>query len=193
MSPIGIYRPSEIREVRTRLGLTQAKLAELVGVTQAYIAKIEAGESDPRVSTLERITQALERVSSKSVSTTVERIMSSPILSVKPTDPVEKAIKIMETRNISQLPVVGAGVQVGSVSETTLLRHMSSGRDISAMLKQEISELMDDPFPTIGKGEEVRVLYPLLERSPAVLIADRGRMVGIVTKADLFKLREYAG
>jgi predicted transcriptional regulator len=83
-----------------------------------------------------------------------------------------------------------AGIQVGSVSETTLLHRMASGTEISTMLKQRVAELMEMPFPVIGKNEDVEVLYPLLERKPAVLVTEAGKIIGIITKADLFKLRE---
>jgi predicted transcriptional regulator len=56
-----ILKHEEIRAMRMKLGLTQTQLAQLAGVTQAYIAKIEAGKADPRVSTLEKILAALER------------------------------------------------------------------------------------------------------------------------------------
>jgi predicted transcriptional regulator len=193
MYPLGIRRPSEIKETRIRLGLTQAKLAELAGVTQAYIAKIEAGEADPRFSTLERITAALEKFSFAGPPPTTERITSSPVVFVRPRDTVEEAIRLMETKNISQLPVITAGRQVGSISETTLLHHMASGKEISILLKQRIAEVMDKPFPTVAKDERIETIYPLLERNPAVLVTEAGRIIGIVTKADLFKLRGGAG
>ncbi len=41
-----------LAKARTTLGLTQKELAEEVGVSQAYIAKLEGGEANP---TLERI------------------------------------------------------------------------------------------------------------------------------------------
>lgn len=51
--------PREIRKIRKELGITQEELAKKAGVTQAYIAKLEAGKVDPRLSTLNRILQAL--------------------------------------------------------------------------------------------------------------------------------------
>jgi len=47
------------------LGLTQVQLAKLAGVTQAYIAKIEAGTADPTVSILEKILETLEKTASE--------------------------------------------------------------------------------------------------------------------------------
>jgi len=173
---------------RIRAGLTQAKLAELAGVTQAYIAKIEAGEADPRVSTLEKISLALERATTGGRRATVEELMSSPIISVKPHDKTEQAIRLMLSNDISQLPVLEGGVQVGSISETTFIHKITSGEDISKLLKRSVTEIMDNPFPTVSKDADIEVVYHLLEHEPALVVVDRGRSVGIITKADVFKL-----
>lgn len=185
---MGILKPSEIRATRVRLGLTQVKLAELAGVTQAYIAKIEAGEADPRVSTLERISNALEGAATEGLRVTVGRIMSSPIVSVKPSDKIGRAIRLMKSHDISQLPVLEGGVPVGSISETTIVRKIASGENMEKLLKHNVSEIMDDPLPTVGKDSDIDVAYRLLEHEPAVVVVEHGKAVGIVAKADVFKL-----
>lgn len=187
---MGILRPSEIRAMRTRVGLTQAKLAELAGVTQAYIAKIEAGLSDPRVSTLEKISNVLERGVVEGSHILVGQIMSSPIIFVKPTDKIERAVRLMESHDVSQLPVLESGVQVGSISETVFVRKIASGEDMSKLLGSSVSGVMDEPFPTVRKDADIDVAYHLLEHEPALVVVEHGRSVGIVTKADVFKLAE---
>jgi predicted transcriptional regulator len=174
-----------------KLGLTQAQLAELAGVTQAYIAKIEAGAADPRISTLEKILKALERATSeKRVS--AGQIMAAPIIAVRPRDKTEKAVRLMESYDISQLPVLDGTAQVGSVSEATLLHKIAAGEDMFRLVRSDVEEIMEDPFPMIGKDTDVDTVYHLLEHSPAILVADRGKPVGIVTKADVLKLmREF--
>ncbi len=182
-----ILRPSEIRAMRTKLGLTQAQLAELAGVTQAYIAKIEAGAADPRVSTLEKILKALERATAeKHIS--VEEIMTSPIVRVRPGDKVEKAVRLMGSYKISQLPALDGETQVGSISETALMRKITAGEDMSKLVRRSVEEVMENPFPTVSKDTDVDTIYRLLEHSPAILVVDRGRATGIVTKADILKL-----
>jgi predicted transcriptional regulator len=170
------------------LGLTQAKLAELAGVTQAYIAKIEAGMADPRASTLERISDALEKESVEGDRISAGQIMSSPIIYVRPEDRIERAVRLMELHDISQLPVLEGGVQVGSISEATLVRKITSGEDISKLLKNSVSDVMDEPFPTVKKDAPMDIVYHLLEHEPALVVIEHGRAVGIVTKADIFKL-----
>lgn len=51
----------QVRELRIERGLTQSELAVMVGTSQAAIARLEAGGSEPRLSTLEAIGLALDR------------------------------------------------------------------------------------------------------------------------------------
>lgn len=49
-----------IRSARLEGGLTQAELAHRIGVTQSVVARWERGAVEPRISTLERIADALD-------------------------------------------------------------------------------------------------------------------------------------
>ena len=49
-----------LRAMRLRKGLSQARLAVLVGTTQPHIARIESGTPDVQINTLTRIAQALK-------------------------------------------------------------------------------------------------------------------------------------
>ncbi len=183
-----ILKPSEVRATRTRLGFSQSKLAGLAGVTQAYIAKIESGKADPKFSTLERISKALEQVVDEGKKTLVARIMSSPIVSSKSSDKIEAAVKTMKAHDLSQLPVLDRDAQVGSISEASIVQRIATGENMAKLLRRSVSEIMEEPFPTVAKDAVVDVVYPLLEHGPAVLVLEHGKPVGIVTKADVFKL-----
>ena len=47
-----IPTPEELRTRREALGLKQTELAKRAGISQSMVARIEAGNVDPRVSTL---------------------------------------------------------------------------------------------------------------------------------------------
>lgn len=49
-----------VYEARERAGLTQRQLAELCGIRQSDLSKIERGTGNPSLKTLERIASALE-------------------------------------------------------------------------------------------------------------------------------------
>lgn len=182
-----ILKPSEIRSLRSKLGLTQARLAELAGLTQAYIAKIEAGTADPRISTLERISKALEEISGvKRIM--AEQIMAKPIIAVRPKDKIKKIVQLMEVHDISQLPVLDGKTQIGSISETKLIHKISEGGDISKLTWSSVDEIMEDPFPTVSKSADIDTIYHLLKYNPAILVVDQSRPIGIITKADILKL-----
>lgn len=48
-----------LRKARGEAGLTQTALADLAGMSQQYIAKIEAGQINPTLATMEAIAMAL--------------------------------------------------------------------------------------------------------------------------------------
>lgn len=52
--------PAQIRAARSLLGWSQRDLAARCGLSQTALTNIERGAADPKVSTLQRIHQALE-------------------------------------------------------------------------------------------------------------------------------------
>ena len=178
--------PEEIRQARKKLGITQTELARRAGVSQAYIAKIESGQADPKLSTLRMISQALQGPPSSDLA--AGSIASAPVLSVRPSDSVIRAVRLMERHGISQLPVIERGKQLGSISEGTILRLLSQGSDARSLLRRSVRSVMEEPFPTVDQSASLQSVISLLEHSPAVLTVDRERITGIITKADLFKL-----
>ncbi len=180
--------PSIIRKIRKELGITQEELARKAGVTQAYIAKLESGKVDPRLSTFNRILQAL--LECKRALPKAKDVMSSPVISVKPYEKVETVIKLMNSHNISQIPVISGSKVVGSVTERSLVRRSLEYEDI---YDRKVLEVMDEPFPIVNEEEDLEVVKYLLKEHPAVLVQDRtGRIVGIITRVDIFKGRTAA-
>ena len=53
---------------------------------------------------------------------TVKEVMKSPVISVRPDDPVERAALLMEEHKISGLPVADEGTLIGIITITDMLR-----------------------------------------------------------------------
>ena len=50
---------ANIRRTRIALGMTQAKLAEKLGVDRAYVSGLETGKRNPTIITLHHVAEAL--------------------------------------------------------------------------------------------------------------------------------------
>lgn len=182
-----IIHPSEIKSRRLKAKLTQTELAEAAGISQAYIAKIESGKADPKFSTLEKISEALQRALAEEKIVAGE-IMEKPIISVSPDDMIKKAIELMESYDISQIPIIKNKKQVGSLAEEMIIRKVSAGENMLKLVNQKAESIMGDPFPIVGTEADLDTIFPLLEHTPAILVYERGNPEGIITKADLLQL-----
>jgi len=93
----------------------------------------------------------------------------------------------MRSHGYSQLPVFDEGISIGSITEKTIIDRMVSYDDQSFFKNKHVSEMMGDPFPQIGDDAPVSLVANMLKYYPAILVQRRGRIVGIITKADLLK------
>ncbi len=172
-----------IKIKRKRLGLTQKKLAELVGVSQPLIARIESGDFDPKLSLVRRIFEVLEEVEGKAIN--AEKIMNSPVKVVETNARLREAVEIMMKHGISQMPVVKKSKVVGSITESGVVKIMLE-KGVAAG-KIRVEECMEAPFPTVSKDECLDTISKLLLSSPAVLVSERSKLLGIITKHDVMK------
>lgn len=172
--------------LRKKLGLTQTELAKKAGISQSLIARVEAGTVDPRYSKVEKLFRALDVSENRAI--TAKEIMSHNVVSVKSSDPLGLAIKKMKKHNVSQMPVMDGKTQAGSISEGVIMAQISKGANISIASTKKVREYMEDPLPQVSPATDISMLSSLLEHNKAVLIAEKGRIEGIVTKADLLKV-----
>jgi transcriptional regulator with XRE-family HTH domain len=50
----------KIRQLRTQRGLTQMDLADKVGMAAAFLSRVEAGEKEPCLGTIQALSQGLK-------------------------------------------------------------------------------------------------------------------------------------
>jgi len=189
---MGFRLPSahELRELRIRAGLTQKQLAAKAGVSQALIARIEAGEVDPSLSTLKKLLAALGAGGPRF---TASQAMRSPVICIEAERKVRDAVELMEVNAISQLPVLSRGDVVGSLQEATLIKLLASGLGAEALLEKRVGDVMEAPFPQVDAGTPLEALMPyFVGGAPAVLVRERNRLAGIITKIDVLRLMARA-
>jgi len=110
------------------------------------------------------------------------------LVSVGPSANVRQALNLLSTWGLSQIPVVDGQDCVGSVTEGLMARVLEDGK----LLDRPVAEVMSAPFPVVDADVPLDRLVALLSReTPAALVRDGGRLVGIVNRYDV--LREVAG
>jgi len=167
-----------LKRLRTEARLTQKGLAELVGVSQAHIAKIEQGKVDPRLSTINKILQVLTEGEKR----TCGDIMTKGVLLAKPNNSILKVSEIMVRHAISQMPVMNRDKVVGTITEETMIRNLSSN-----IATEKVKKIMDPPLPTVPEDANINAIRPLLERHQGVLVTKSKKVIGIITRSDMIK------
>ncbi len=122
----------------------------------------------------------------------VKDVMTTEVIAARPDASYADLAALLHERQVGGFPVVdGEGVVVGVVSESDLLARLASTRPHrkhADPAQLTAADLMSWPPATIGPDETVRhaarLMYARkLRRLPVV--DHRGRLLGIVTRADL--------
>ncbi|HEX9710182.1 MAG TPA: CBS domain-containing protein [Candidatus Thermoplasmatota archaeon] len=178
----------EIKKQRRQLGLTQAQLARMAGVSQSLVAKIENGRSEPSYPHVRRIFEALERESRKlRPELRAGDVCSRRLVTASKHDRVQDAVATMRRHQISQLPVFEGEVQVGALTERVISHELATEHTPDALARMRVSDIMGDTFPQLDEGTPLHVAAALLQTESAVLVTKGGKPLGILTKADLLK------
>lgn len=186
---------AEIKKRRLNLDLSQKQLADACDIGQSFLAKIERGQAVPSYTVAVRVFEKLADLESKKsekLATAVmdiraRDVMSSPVYSFAPTDPAEQILSLMLEQNISQVPVLDKDkglFQMGTITEKTLM-----GKDVKGKLARDVMDSRN-LFPSVAKDTKLSVIAGILQEEQAVLVFEKGRTIGIITKQDILKVKK---
>ncbi len=114
-----------------------------------------------------------------------------PVVHLHPDEEVAAAIDLLREFGVSQMPVFAGGVHedasrddvLGSVRENALLD--AALRDPGVMSKP-IHDVLQPPLPMVDTDAPLdQALAELSGGAPAVLAHERGRIIGVLTRADV--------
>jgi len=181
--------PSEIKQMRVSLGLTQVELARLSGISQSTITKIERGTIRGSYESVAAIFTVLFDIMERRIrGRKAKEVASKEVICVTAEDKVKKASEIMREKGFSQLPVLMDGKHVGSISDRILLKLIREGESMDELGERRVREIMGDVFPVVSEETPLEAITNLLAFSDAVLVAKRGEIRGIITSSDVLKL-----
>lgn len=124
----------------------------------------------------------VEKMSVGLLSQTKQDSETPHLVSVGPQHQVSDALQMMNTYGLSQLPVLEDGKSVGSLREGRLMSKLLGNPDL---MRAPVAEVMDKGFPVVSEDSSVNTAARYLKNSPAILIEEYGRIIGIVTRYDV--------
>ena len=168
-----IPKLEEIKVSREELGLTQKKFAKMCDIKPSLLNMIEKGNTKPSYDSLVKIYDVIERESEKSIEKLkIARKICVRVSSVKKSDYIEDIIKIMKSKDFSQIPVIDSTGCLGLVTEHSILKFITkNGKEALHHENQKITQ---------------RVLN-LLYDSKCILVSGQGKIIGIITKIDAIR------
>ncbi len=107
------------------------------------------------------------------------------LVSVAPEDTISYALARMDELGLTQLPVLEEGRAVGSIRESRVLAKVVRNHEL---LEATVSDVMEASFPTVDVDASSNDVTRRLQTSPAVLVEEYGRIVGIITRHDVLDM-----
>lgn len=126
------------------------------------------------------------------------QIMTSPVVTLTPETPLEKAWELIRDQRFRHMPVLSTEKKlVGILSDRDILRESSHTYGLASALSEEeplekktVSQLMKTKVLTAGPNTEIRkiVRAMFVERIGAMPIVDNeDLLVGIITRSDILR------
>jgi signal transduction histidine kinase/CBS domain-containing protein len=130
-------------------------------------------------------TDVLRRIGNKSndlYRTKLSQIMSSPVESASSDLSILHASKIMGRKHIKRLPIMEKGKLVGIVTQTDLVRALTSygmWRDVSEIMTRNIASVQTDA--NVADAAEIMTVRKI----SCIIVMDGNNVAGILTEKDL--------
>jgi cystathionine beta-synthase len=104
------------------------------------------------------------------------------IISASADETAGEALNRIEHYNISQIPVLEGNNCIGSLNEADLMSMIiQNPEDID----KKVSEVMAEPYPVVDEAEDIKHGIQQLKKSPALLVSQYNRIIGILTRYDV--------
>ena len=142
--------------------------------------KVIRGQSREDIDLVETLTAEVPR------EDTLAQVMSSPVTTMKASDPLAVAAKKMVKQNIGSVVVLEGKEPVGIITERDITRQVVKGNSV---LKKSAKKTMSKLRVTASPQMSVQQAFELMLKNEVrrLPVLDDGKLVGIVTEKDLMR------
>ncbi len=166
---------ADVQRRRKLIGMTQTQFAKQAGISQSLLTKIERGIVVPNYKIAMDLFNVLEIAENKDQKLAKDA-MHAHVITIRPSDTVEKAAVLVKKHAISQLPIVEGHRLVGSIAAFDLI-----GKQKGTQLR----DILAEPFPTVSENTPITTVKELLKGVRAVIVVRKDAIVGIITPENL--------
>jgi cystathionine beta-synthase len=99
-------------------------------------------------------------------------------------DKIKEVITLMNSKSVSQIPVMEEGHVVGSITDSILLSKIIDNPELK---DASVAEVMEDSMKFVALDSTLDVLSSMLDKQKAVLVRDEQDSIHIVTKHDILE------
>ena len=142
--------------------------------------KVIRGQSREDIDLVETLTAEVPR------EDTLAQVMSSPVTTMKASDPLAVAAKKMVKQNIGSVVVLEGKEPVGIITERDITRQVVKGNSV---LKKSAKKTMSKLRVTASPQMSVQQAFELMLKNEVrrLPVLDDGKLVGMVTEKDLMR------
>lgn len=115
-------------------------------------------------------------------TTKVRDLIKRAPITTSPADPLSEAYRLMREHDVSQLPVLDGDRIAGIVDESDILLHVYGD---PRRLADPVSIAMVTRLELTPAEASLETLLPIFERGHVAMIAEDGKLTGLITRVDL--------
>jgi CBS domain-containing protein len=131
---------------------------------------------------------------------TVTRLMSEKVVTAIPKTTIFEAARTMTKQGFRRLPIISEDKVVGIVTAMDIIRFFGSGKIFRYLKSGSITQVLNTPAfeiatkdvatiePDVDAGEAAKIMQE--KNIGALPVAKNGKLVGIITERDFFKIIE---
>jgi predicted transcriptional regulator len=186
---IRIPELTQIKKHRDELKISQRKLAKMCDIQPSYLSMIESGSCDPSYKILVKISKVINSQIQKNLDklTTADKISIKNLVTAKRSDYLEETVKIMKSKDFSQIPVTDSHGCIGLITENSMINYIKDHGEIP-FHSTKVKDAMEIPPPSIDVDTKIdSSIMELLSDSRCVLVTNKGKLDGIITKIDAIR------